>query len=116
MRGIFKGSVFTVILMTIILSAISVINIYTDIPLPVLKGILWVLLGLCCFLGSLPVARSADTSGVLKGIVSTLFSIIAATIIISLTVGHFPSGTSFYVFLLICFICGLLGSFTGAKT
>ena len=116
MRGIFKGSIFTIILMTIIISAVSAINIYTDIPLPVLKGILWVLLGLCCFMGSLPVARSADTSGVVKGIVSTILSIIAATIVISLIAGHFPSGTSFYVFLIICFICGLLGSFTGAKS
>lgn len=116
MRGILKGSAFTVILMDIIISVISVVNIYTDIPSPVLKGVLWVLLGLCTFLGSMPVARSAESSGLLKGIASSILSIFVASVIISVIAGGIPSGTSFYVFLIICLICGLLGSFTGTKT
>ena len=115
MRGIIKGTAFTVILMAIVISIISVINIYTSIPTPILKGVLWVLLGLCTFLGSMPVAHSAQTAGALKGIASTLLSILIVLIIISSIIGHIPSGTSFYVFLIICFICGLLGSFTGIK-
>lgn len=115
MRGILKGSAFTIILMAIIISVVSVINIYTDIPSSLLKGIFWVLLGFCSFLGSMPVARSADTSGLLKGVSSNLLSIIAIFIIISIISGGIPSGASFYVLLIICFICGLLGSFTGVK-
>ena len=116
MRGIIKGSAFAVILMAIVISVISVINIYTDIPLLVLKGALWVLLGICGFSGSLLVARSADTSGMLKGIGAGILSILSAIIIIRLIAGTFPSGPSFYVFLIIYFVCSLLGALTGAKS
>ncbi len=115
MKGIIKGSLFTVLLMVIIISVVSVVNILTDIPSPILKGILWVLLGLCTFLGSLFVSRSAESSEVLKGLASGLISILAVFVIISVVTGGIPSGTGFYVFLLICFVCSLLGSFVGAN-
>ncbi len=116
MKGIIKGSVFTILLMVIFISVCSVVNILTDIPSPILKGILWVLLGLCTFLGSMFVSRSAENSGVLKGLASGIISILAVLVIISVVTGGIPSGTGFYIFLLICFICALLGSLTGAKT
>lgn len=115
MKGIIKGSIFTILLMAIFISVCSVINMMTDIPTPVLKGILWIFLGLCTFLGSMFVSRSAESSRVLKGLASGILSILAVLLIISLVIGKVPSATGFYVFLLICFICSLLGSFVGAN-
>ena len=115
MKGIIKGSVFSVVLTAILICVLSIIRLYADIPDIVSKGILWAGLGLCVFFGCLPVSRSASGNKLIRGIASSLITILLLGIAASVAGRGVPGSSAFYCMSLICFVCGLLGSFVGAR-
>lgn len=114
MKGIIKGSVFSTILIFIIICIIAVINMNTKINPVFLKGGLWILLGLCIFLGCLPVSRSGKSKKILRGLFCALLTIVVLFITVSIASKNIPNTGHFYAFSIIMLISGFLGALTGA--
>lgn len=115
MKGIFKGSLFSVILMTVFICIVAAAAMLINIPDSVFKGILWVILGLCVFVGCLPVAKSGSSGKVLRGLGSAFFTVAIVFIVVCIAGKQIPQSGSFYAFALVCMLCGLLGSLAGAR-
>ena len=113
MKGVLKGSLFSLILMFIIISITAFINVKLHIPCSVLKGILWTISGICIFAGVLPVTKSATQGKFLRGIGSAFVTVIFMLTAVSAASGHIPTNGSFYAYALICMLCGTLGAIIG---
>ena len=113
MKGLVKGSLFSVILILIISGIAAVVNMKLTVPHSVLKGILWVISGICVFAGVLPVTKSADSNKFLKGIGCSFITVIMLLVIVSIAGKALPSTGGFYAYSLICMLCGLLGAIVG---
>ncbi len=115
MKGIIKGSIFSLLLMILFISILSVIYMNVEIPQVFLKGALWVIMGLCVFAGSMPVARWSDSKKLLRGMASSVITIAIIFIAVLIKCGQMPE-SNFYIMALICLACGLLGSCAAIKS
>ena len=113
MKGIIKGSLFSLILILILSAIVAVVNMKISIPQSFLKGILWILSGGCIFAGVIPVTKSATNGKFLRGISSSFITVIMVLVIVCLAGKGIPSGGSFYAYGLICMLCGLLATLAG---
>lgn len=113
MRGIVKGSIFSLILILILSAIAAFINMKISVPQSVLKGILWILSGICVFAGVLPVTKSATDRRLFRGIACSFLTVLIMMIILSITGKGLPLTGAFYAYGLICMLCGLLGSLIG---
>ncbi len=116
MKGVLKGSLFSLVLILITVVIAAFVNMKMDIPHSVLKGILWIVSVVCIFAGVLPVTKSATSGKLVRGIGCSLFTVIIMLIIASLSCGSLPLTGSFYAYSLICILCGLLASIVGINT
>ena len=114
MKGIIKGSLFSVLLIIIFISIISVVQMNIDIPDTIIKISLWILMGISVFAGCLPVARSGENKKILRGIGCGLITVVALFISVCIAAKHIPTTGTFYTLALICLVCGLLGAAAGA--
>ena len=115
MKGIIKGSVFSAALIVTLLCIASVVRLYIDIPDTIMKGILWSAMGICIFTGCVPVSRSSANNKLIRGISCSALTIFILWISACIAGKSVPSSSAFYSMALICFLCGILGSFVGAR-
>lgn len=113
MKGVLKGSLFSLILIFIIIGISALINMKLHIPPYILKGILWTVSCICIFAGVLPVTKSASEGKFFRGIGCAFVTVLFMLIAVSAASGHIPTSGSFYAYALICMLCGLLGAVIG---
>ena len=115
MKGIVKGSLFSAVLIFIVLSVGALVNIKFSIPDYIFKGVLWILSGICVFAGTLPVARSSAEKKFIRGLGCALTTVILLFFFVSVAGKHIPASGTFYAYALICMLCGILGSLAGTS-
>lgn len=115
MKGIIKGTLFSLISIAVISSVAAAVSMFAEIPDTILKIILWSMAGLCVFVGSLLVSKGAQSYKALRGSVSAAATILALFAVSSVVNNGVPSGGGFYTLSLIAAICGILGALMGSR-
>ncbi|MBP3362109.1 MAG: TIGR04086 family membrane protein [Clostridia bacterium] len=115
MKGIVKGTLFSLISIAVIASAAAAISLFAEIPDAILKTVLWSMAGLCVFIGSLLVSKGAQSYKSLRGIISAAATILGLLTVSSVANKGIPSNGGFYTLALIAAICGILGALMGSR-